>query len=245
MDVDQVMNVMSDIETDEESYEYSQSESEESEEESDAHSESEESNDSQEDSEDESEDSSGSGSESDRDGSDFRRGCGRGRGRGSGRGRGRGRGRGSRGQLQGRKEKRKSSRSAQPLPFTWKKVKGRDTPPAALPFLATSGISAPLPPQPTPSECFGLFFDDSLWQLIVDRTNTYAQQRLRSMTITPRSLYRNWRDVTIEEVKGMVALVINMGLVQMSNLKDYWNTDETCNIPYFRYINLHDCYSTL
>ena len=145
----------------------------------------------------------------------------------------------------GEKEKRKSSRSAQPLPFTWKKVKGRDTPPAALPFLATSGISAPLPPQPTPSECFGLFFDDSLWHLIVDRTNAYAQQRLRSMTITPRSLYRNWRDVTIEEVKGMVALVINMGLVQMSNLKDYWNTDETCNIPYFRYINLHDCYSTL
>ncbi len=35
----------------------------------------------------------------------------------------------------------------------------------------------------------------------------------------------NWRDVT-EEMKGVVAVVLNMGIIQLTDLKDYWNTDD-------------------
>ncbi len=42
------------------------------------------------------------------------------------------------------------------------------------------------------------------------------------MQLKRRSLYRNWRDVT-EEMKGVVAVVLNMGIIQLTDLKDYWN----------------------
>ena len=54
------------------------------------------------------------------------------------------------------------------------------------------------------------------------------------MTISRCSLYRNWKPVTVEEMKGFIAVILNMGIVQLNNLKDYWSTDETTNFPFFR-----------
>ena len=60
------------------------------------------------------------------------------------------------------------------------------------------------------------------------------------MTISSRSLYRNWRPVTVEEMKGFIAVVLNMGIVQLTNLKDYWSTDDITNFPFFRSVFSRD-----
>ena len=92
----------------------------------------------------------------------------------------------------------------------------------------------------TPEDCFSLFFDDTLLQYLVDTTNTYVQKKLATMTISSQSLYRNWKPVTVEEMKGFVAVVLNMGIVQLTNLKDYWSTDDTTNFPFFRSVFFRD-----
>ena len=41
-------------------------------------------------------------------------------------------------------------------------------------------------------------------------------------------------------MKGFIAVVLNMGIVQLTNLKDYWSTDETINFPFFRSLFTRD-----
>ena len=55
-----------------------------------------------------------------------------------------------------------------------------------------------------------------------------------------RSLYRNWRDVTVEEMKAFVGVILNMGVVQLPDIKDYWRQDETINLPFFRSVFSRD-----
>ena len=48
------------------------------------------------------------------------------------------------------------------------------------------------------------------------------------------SLYKSWRPVTIDEMKGFVAVILNMGIIQLQNLKDYWSTSISTDLPFFR-----------
>ena len=68
----------------------------------------------------------------------------------------------------------------------------------------------------------------------VETTNAYAEKKLSTMMLSPCSLYRTWRPVTVDEMKGFLAVILNMGIVQLTNLKDYWSTDDTTNFPFFR-----------
>lgn len=84
----------------------------------------------------------------------------------------------------------------------------------------------------TPEDFFSLFFDDDLLDYIVDNTNRYAQ-KISSMRLTKYALYRNWKPVTREEIKGFVACILNMGIIQLGDLKEYWSTDDVSNLPFF------------
>ena len=59
------------------------------------------------------------------------------------------------------------------------------------------------------------------------------------MRQTKRGLYRNWRPVSREEMKGFIA-VINMGIIQLSGLKDYWSTGDSTNLPFFHSVFSRD-----
>ena len=60
------------------------------------------------------------------------------------------------------------------------------------------------------------------------------------MPAKERGLYRNWRPVTKVETKGFLAVILNMGIIQLSDLKDYWSTDDTTNLPFFRSVFSRD-----
>ena len=118
-------------------------------------------------------------------------------------------------------------------------VSSDDTAPSAGTFTPQSGPKVS-PNVKTPEECFALFFDDSLLDYIVDCTNEYAQKKIAAKELTDRALYRNWRPVTREEMKGFLAIILNMGIIQLSNLKDYWSTDDTTNLTFFRSVFSRD-----
>ena len=68
----------------------------------------------------------------------------------------------------------------------------------------------------------------------MDTTNRYARTRLGSMPPRRRSLFRRWRDITLPEMKAFIGIIINMGMVQLTDIKDYWSTHLTLNLPFFR-----------
>ena len=106
-------------------------------------------------------------------------------------------------------------------------VSSDDTAPSAGTFTPQSGPKVS-PNVKTPEECFALFFGDSLLDYIVDCTNEYAQKKIAAKELTDHALYRNWRPVTREEMKGFLAIILNMGIIQLSNLKDYWSLLKSC-----------------
>ena len=60
--------------------------------------------------------------------------------------------------------------------------------------------------------------------------NKYAVKKMSTMEFTAGSLYKSWRPVTVKDMKGFVAVILNMVMVQLGNLKDYCSTTD---LPFF------------
>jgi hypothetical protein len=123
----------------------------------------------------------------------------------------------------------------QTILFTFSSI--ADTPPQATTFTPAPGPNVP-PSCNTPEDCFSLFFDDALFNYLVQKTNEYAQKI--SSQLAKCALYRNWKPVTRVEMKAFIAMILNMGIIQLSDLKDYWAIDDTINLPFFRSVFSRD-----
>ena len=41
-------------------------------------------------------------------------------------------------------------------------------------------------------------------------------------------------------MKAFIAIILNMGIIQLQRIRDYWSTCATCNIPFFRQVMPRD-----
>ena len=41
-------------------------------------------------------------------------------------------------------------------------------------------------------------------------------------------------------MKGFIAVILNMGIIQLGDLKEYWSTEDTNNLPFFRSVFSRD-----
>ena len=76
-------------------------------------------------------------------------------------------------------------------------------------------------------------------QYIIQTTNNYAADRLTSVP-RYRSVFRNWRNISLVEMRAFIGVIIQMGLVQLSDIKDYWSRRVTLNWPFFRSVFSRD-----
>ncbi|KAL6417077.1 hypothetical protein ACFW04_013006 [Cataglyphis niger] len=87
--------------------------------------------------------------------------------------------------------------------------------------------------QSKPIEFFELFFDSTLWELIVQETNKYAEYSRHS----PRGLEsfetEIWTPVTVLEMKAFIAVLLEMGITRKPNIRSYWS-ENSRNIPWFQ-----------
>ncbi len=74
---------------------------------------------------------------------------------------------------------------------------------------------------------------------MVEETNIYANLLRGNCPLTARSRLRNWRDVDVPEMKAFIGLTLNMGIVKVPTLQEYWSTDITTHIPFFSQVG--DC----
>jgi hypothetical protein len=78
-----------------------------------------------------------------------------------------------------------------------------------------------------------LFFTQTLWNLFVLETNRYAEQFLAAHeTLSPRSRVKQWRAVTVVEMKAFVAILLEMGITKRPTIFSYW-ANNSRSIPWF------------
>ena len=112
-----------------------------------------------------------------------------------------------------------------------------DETPPEFPFTQQPGPTITLDSDSEPHEFYQLFVDDALLQMLVDGTNEYARSRIDEMSrngkLKEKSRWRRWKDTTLDKLKKVLAVVVNMGIIQVPELEMYWKTAWESNIPFF------------
>jgi len=73
----------------------------------------------------------------------------------------------------------------------------------------------------TPLELFSLFYTDEVWDLLVAETNHYAGENFSTSCHA-----RKWKNVTVQQMKAFVGILIMMGILQLPQLEMYWEQDD-------------------
>ena len=73
--------------------------------------------------------------------------------------------------------------------------------------------------------------------MLVDGTNEYAcdviAEKERAGKVTPKSRWVKWRPVTTKEMKAVLAVIINMGVIHCPEQATYWKMSWESYIPFF------------
>lgn len=101
-------------------------------------------------------------------------------------------------------------------------------------FTKRNELLVPLPGDNRPIDWFSLLLDDEILQEIVIASNEYAWQVFLAPNLTPKSRINKWRDLTIEELKIFIGLVLYMGTVKVNRLSDYWKKHRMFNFGFVR-----------
>jgi hypothetical protein len=115
----------------------------------------------------------------------------------------------------------------------WRVVTARDSKPQEYIFSKRSGQKVNLQLDAKPIEYFNLLFSDELINEIVIETNRYAKERISNLQLSSRSIWSKWHEVTTIEIKAFLGIVINMGMIPLPDMKDYWSNEWTTEIKFF------------
>jgi hypothetical protein len=103
----------------------------------------------------------------------------------------------------------------------------------AYTFTKNSGPQFHLLPDAEPIYYFSLFFNDELLNSIVVETNRNARHKISELLLSPRSIWSRWSDMSVPEMKAFLGLIINMGLMILRDIKDYWSSEWITQIKFF------------
>ena len=94
----------------------------------------------------------------------------------------------------------------------------------SFPFEENSGMNVNIPDGDDPIFYLRLLLTDGLIKSILQCTNVYAQRVINSSRpLCRRSVLNEWRNVTEEEIKKFLGLILHMGLVSMPTYREYWS----------------------
>ncbi|GBO20913.1 PiggyBac transposable element-derived protein 4 [Araneus ventricosus] len=105
--------------------------------------------------------------------------------------------------------------------------------PPKFPFTGNPGIKVSLRQSDDPLDYFFLFFDDEVISFIAKETNSFAEEHFSNLELTPSTRALQWKDVTSEELKRFISLLILQGIVQKSTEKWFWSKRPILCTPVF------------
>lgn len=71
-------------------------------------------------------------------------------------------------------------------------------------------------------DSFNKFFDNDMFELIVEQTNLYAKQKES----------KNWTPTSTDEIKAFVGMLIVMGIHVLPSIDSYWSTDPILRVDF-------------
>jgi len=78
-----------------------------------------------------------------------------------------------------------------------------------------------------------LFFTSEIIKKITAETNAYAKEKIANKTVSRFSVWHEWYDVVEEEMLAFLGFIINMGVIHLPYVKDYWSQQFVCRAPFF------------
>ena len=87
-------------------------------------------------------------------------------------------------------------------------------------FRLIPGSQIQHPPEARAIDYFDFFFDDAMWERMMEESNRYAEQQ-RAANPPPPSAPR-WDPVTVPVLKAFVGLTLSMGVLRFPHRHDYW-----------------------
>jgi hypothetical protein len=103
---------------------------------------------------------------------------------------------------------------------------------SAFTFTKYAGPQFHLLPDAEPMDYFSLFFNDELLNNTVVETSRYARHKISELQLSPRYIWSRWSDVSVPEMMAFLGL-INMGLMSLPDIKDYWSSEWITQIKSF------------
>ena len=103
----------------------------------------------------------------------------------------------------------------------------------------------------TTGEYFDQFFENKMWTIISENTNSYVKEKLASgnqgnlierlaegLDTNENVRLSDWRNTSPDEIKVVVAHLIVFGLLKKASIEQYWSTDVVLNTLFFgRYMS--------
>ncbi|GBN73012.1 PiggyBac transposable element-derived protein 4, partial [Araneus ventricosus] len=105
--------------------------------------------------------------------------------------------------------------------------------PPKFPFTGNPGIKVSLRQSDDPLDYFCLFFDDEVIPFIEKETNSFAEEHFSNLELTPSTRALQWKDITSEELKRFISLLILQGIVQKPTEKWFWSKRPILCTPVF------------
>ncbi|XP_017756228.1 PREDICTED: piggyBac transposable element-derived protein 4-like [Eufriesea mexicana] len=94
------------------------------------------------------------------------------------------------------------------------------------------GPQSSLTNESKPINYFNLFIDSSLLTIMVCETNKYAEELIKSLDITRGSRMKQWKTVTLLEMKAFLSVLLEMGITKRPTMFSYW-AENSRSIPWF------------
>ena len=110
--------------------------------------------------------------------------------------------------------------------FEWSSVRSDIDIPS---FSQAVGPANVMPRESLAVDFFQLFVDNRMLGNILRETNRYACQLLQARNKDVRS----WKEVSLEELKAFLGLLIAMSIHRLPSLRDYWSSDWVLGVPEF------------
>ena len=105
-------------------------------------------------------------------------------------------------------------------------------------FRADSGVKFTVEDKENPLEYFEKYFDDELIEYLVTETNRFANDYLDENleTLSPKARANQWYDMSVNEMKVFIGLLILQGIDSKLDNTMYFSTRESIASPFFRKI---------
>jgi hypothetical protein len=134
------------------------------------------------------------------------------------------------------------------IPGEWQKMKGHVNNFSQFPFTVSNpGLQLLGANIPVGELAFlQLFLTDQVLTEIVVQTNAYAAAQLEFRPVRQHSIWTKWHDVTLDEMKAYLGVILNMALNEKQNIVNYFSKEWLDTMPFFgdvfqrkRFLQIH------